>query len=78
MQPARDGRAVHGGVASGQGDFYLIALTATEPGSVDALPDAERPLVSERAAGQVAGAQMRYFTQSLRNRSDVEIKSIGD
>lgn len=78
MQPAQDGGAVHGGVASGQGDYYLIALTATELGSLDALADAERPLVSEQAAGQVAGAQMRYFTQSLRNRSDVEIKSVGD
>ncbi|MGB5467044.1 MAG: SurA N-terminal domain-containing protein [Sedimenticolaceae bacterium] len=78
MQPARDGGAVHGGVGSGQGDFYLISLTATELGSLDALADAERPLVSEQAAGQVAGAQMRYFTQSLRNRSDVEKKSTGE
>ncbi len=78
MQPARDGDAVHGGVASGQGDFYLIALTATELGSLDALADAERPLVSEQAAGQVAGAQMRYFTQSLRDRADVELKPVGD
>ena len=78
MQPARDGAAVHGGVGSGQGDFYLIALTAAELGSLDALADAERPLVSEQAVGQVAGAQMRYFTQSLRDRADVELKPVGD
>jgi hypothetical protein len=35
-------------------------------------------LVSEQATGQTATAQMRYFTQSLRDRATIEIKPLGE
>jgi peptidyl-prolyl cis-trans isomerase D len=75
--PAKD-KAAYAGVASAAGDYFLIAVLAAEGGSLESLSDAERPLVAERAAGQLAGAEMQYFTQSLRERADIELKPIAE
>jgi len=72
------GRPAYAGVVAAEGDYVLIEVSAVEGGSTEALSDAERPLLIEQAAGQLAGQEMEYFVESLRNRADIELKSIAE
>jgi len=78
LGPPQGGRTAHAGVVSAEGDYVLIEVEHVEGGSLDALSNAERPLVAEQAAAQVGGGEMYYFTQSLRDRADIELKPISD
>ena len=76
LTPPQDGKSAFAGVVSAEGDYLLIEVSAIERGSLESLAEAERPLIAEQAAGQLANAQMRYVTQDLRDRAKIEIKPI--
>jgi peptidyl-prolyl cis-trans isomerase D len=78
LTPPSDGEPAFAGVMSPEGDYLLIEVSAVEGGALEALPDAERPLIAEQAASQLANAQTRYVTQELRDRADIELKPIDD
>jgi len=78
LAPPQDGRAAYAGVVSAEGDYVLIEVEHVQGGSLDNLSNAERPLVAEQAAAQLGGSEMYYFTQSLRDRADIETKPIVD
>ncbi|MCG6965364.1 MAG: SurA N-terminal domain-containing protein [Chromatiaceae bacterium] len=78
LAPPQEGKAAYAGVVSTDGDYLLIEVSSVQGGDIASLADAERPLVSEQATGQTATAQMRYFTQSLRDRATIEIKPLGE
>jgi peptidyl-prolyl cis-trans isomerase D len=74
LQPPQAGSPRYAGVESVIGDYVLIELTEVQPGSLQSLSDDERAAVSEQAAGRTANAEVQYFTQSLRERSDIDIQ----
>jgi hypothetical protein len=78
LPPPQAGKAKHAGVESVEGDFVLIEVTQVQDGSLASLSEAERSAVSEQAARQAANAELRYLTQSLRERSDIEFKLGGE
>jgi len=78
VPPPESEQARYTGVVSGTGDYMLIELADVKGGSLESLPVAERPLLAEQMAGQVAASQMRYVTQSLRDQADVEKKPISE
>ncbi|MDJ0738454.1 MAG: SurA N-terminal domain-containing protein [Gammaproteobacteria bacterium] len=78
LTPPADGSAALAGEPAANGDYWLIEVASVEGGSVDDIGAAERPLVSQQMAGDVAAAQLRYLTSSLRERADVELKPIAD
>ena len=76
LAPPQDGNSAFTGVVSAEGDYLLIEVSAIEGGSLDGLAEAERPLIAEQAAGQLANAQMRYITKDLRDSAKIEIEAI--
>ena len=78
VAPPASGSIVYGGVAAANGDYLLIEIRSAEGGSLDSLAAAERPLVAEQVAAQMATAQLNHLTRDLRGRADVELKPIAD
>ncbi len=78
LAPPAAGEPAFAGVMAPEGDYLLIEVSAVEGGALEALPDAERPLIAEQAVSQLANAQTRYVTQELRDRADIELKPIDD
>lgn len=76
LAPPREGSAAYAGVVSAEGDYVLIELASVQGGALQSLSDEQRPLLAERVAAQVGGAEMNYLTRSLRDRADVELKPI--
>ena len=71
--PAAD-QTVHKGVVSSTGDYLLLAISAVQGGELSALSDAERQGIDQQATSRASNAQLRYFTESLRDRASVELK----
>lgn len=78
LAPPQADKPVVAGVAAGNGDFFLIEVSAVQGGSLDSFSVAERPLLAEQVAEQVGAVQLRYLTRDLRRRADVETKEIPD
>jgi peptidyl-prolyl cis-trans isomerase D len=78
LPPAANDASVHAGVAAPNGDYWLIEVNSVEGGSLEALEAAERPLVAEQFASQVATTQLNQLTRELRSHADVELKPIAD
>jgi len=76
IRPPSAGQVAHSGVSAANGDYILIAVSAVEGGKLMAVGDAERPLLTDQANARIAAAQMRYFTDSLREGTKVELKPI--
>lgn len=78
LAPPAEGEAAYTGVQAANGDYLLVAVAGVEGGSLDSLAEAERPAVAEQTVSRVAEAEMRYVTESLRGRADIELKPIAD
>ncbi len=78
LPPPAAGSPVYSGVAAANGDYLLIEVTSAEGGSLDSLAVAERPLVAEQMAAQVATTQLNHVTRDLRSRADVELRPFAD
>ena len=76
IKPPVQDQAAYAGVVSAEGDYMLIEIGAVKGGELGSLSEADRQTVSEQAALQVGNAQLRYFTDSLRDRAKIEIKAI--
>lgn len=66
------------GVTADNGDYLLIEVSETQRGSLEALAVAERPLLAEQLATRVADQQVRYLTENLRARADIEKQAISE
>lgn len=78
VEPPEPSRPGYTGVVSAEGDFMLIEVASVEAGQLEALPEAERKALVDRAKRLTANAQLDALTQSLRNRASIEIRAIGD
>ncbi len=78
VPPPPDTGSGFAGTVSTAGDFLLIEVSEVQGGTLDALPDAERPLIAEQAAEQAGNAELRYLTRDLRARADIETRPIKD
>ena len=76
LEPPKQGAAAYTGVVSAEGDYMLIEVSAVKGGELASMPEAERQAAAERAISQTGNAQLRYFTDSLRDRAKVELKPI--
>ena len=76
LKPPKQGEAQYTGVVSAEGDYMLIEVSSVIGGELGSLPDTERQALAEQAASEVANAQLRYFTDSLRDRATIELKPV--
>lgn len=76
LKPPGPGEAAHAGVVSAEGDYFVLEVTDVAGGDLGTLTDPERQSETAQAVAQMASAQMRYFTDSLRERAKVELRPI--
>ena len=74
VKPPVEGQTVHNGVVSSTGDYLLLAISAVRGGELTELSDSERQGIEQQATSRASNAQLRYFTDSLRERASVELK----
>ena len=75
LAPSQD-KPRYVGVVSAEGDYLLIAVLAAQGGQFASLSDAEKTSLTGQLEGRISDAQLRYFTRSLRDRTDVELRPI--
>ena len=76
MKPPAQGAIARTGVVSAEGDYMLIEVTEVKGGELAGLAEERRREAAERAAVQASRAQLDYFTRSLRDRTEVELRPI--
>ncbi len=73
-----DGELAYTGVASVEGDYFVIAVGEVRDGDLDTLADATAEARRQQAAQQFASAQMRETIESLRERTSIELLPIAE
>jgi peptidyl-prolyl cis-trans isomerase D len=76
LKPPAQGAIARTGVVSAEGDYILIEVTEVKGGELAGLAEERRREAGERAAVQASRAQLDYFTRSLRDRTEVELRPI--
>jgi len=68
---------VYTGVAA-QGDYFVIALDAVADGDLERLDAASREALAEQVASRQAEGMLRHVIEDMRQRTDIELRPIGD
>ncbi len=76
VKPPATGAKAHAGVVSAEGDYFVIEISEVRGGDLGALADAAGEVLRRQAGQQLASAQMRKLTDSLRERTSVKLLPI--
>ena len=76
VKPPAAGAKAHTGVVSAEGDYFVIEISEVRGGDLGALADAAGEVLRQQAGQQLASAQMRKLTDSLRERTAVKLLPI--
>ena len=78
LKPPAADTSAYTGVVSAEGDYFVIAVSEVRGGDLTTLADATSATLRERTNQQLADAQLRKLTESLRERTSVELLPIGE
>ena len=76
VKPPAAGAKAYTGVVSAEGDYFVIEISEVRGGDLGALADAAGEVLRQQAGQQLASAQMRKLTDSLRERTSVKLLPI--
>lgn len=76
VRPPQQGKSSYTGVVSAEGDYFVIAVTSVKVGDLASLPETQKAMMVQQATAQTANAQLQSFTESLRDRADIELKPL--